>query len=77
LNRDGLAQGSELLTLQQAGIGSIELPRTSANHIVKEKCSNDQYGNQFCQGRNAYVNMTVNGKAVRKALTDIGFKPAN
>jgi hypothetical protein len=77
LNRNGIVDSGELLTLAQAGIQSIELPKTSSSHITKENCSTDQYGNQLCQGHAAYVNLLVNGQSSRKQLIDISFKPLN
>jgi hypothetical protein len=76
LNRNGVADAGELLTLSQVGITSIVLPRASGN-VVKENCQLDQYGNQICQGRGASVNLNVNGQDVKKQLVDIGFKPSN
>jgi len=75
LNRNGVADSGELLTLSQVNIVSIELPRTSTNHIVKESCQKDQYGNVFCKGRGAYVNINSGGKSSRQPMIDIGFKP--
>ncbi|MDR3607803.1 MAG: hypothetical protein P4M08_10530 [Oligoflexia bacterium] len=76
LNHNGVIDSGELITLSQAGITSIELPQTvGANHIVKEKCKTDQYGNVSCQGRNAYVNMNSGSSSSRQPLVDISFKP--
>jgi hypothetical protein len=72
LNRNGVADAGELLPLSQVGIVSIELPQ---GHTAKEKCSVDSYGNVFCQGHGAYVNVQSNGASAHQPLIDIGFKP--
>lgn len=75
LNHNGIVDNGELLTLAQVNITSIELPRTTSNHIVKENCTSDSYGNMFCYGRGAYINVSSSGKTSRRQVLDIGFKP--
>lgn len=77
LNRNGLVDANELISLADAGVLSIELPTFSGGHVAKESCQSDSYGNVLCNGHGAYVNLQQDGKTVRKQLTDIGFKPLN